>query len=698
MCVSCGNSGKNEDNPDRHSRIENLLDEAEATFSLNDISALRYCRKAIRLSVENENKNLTGKSYLYYGTTLKNLNRPVPAKKSFETALEYLSDGGDKELLAACYSRLAQIHLDNCDYLQAYELFTKGREIAEKISSIKVLKQIYTNIAVVFTKIGNYNKALEYTYKAIELYDEENNEQQYLLIHNNVASLYNEYGKHDKALEVLNKIIGPAADLNDSFATAIIYSELADVYMSLDSISKAKESIEISYNHIIPDQRFFPVFLKAYIMASKGRIFKKSNMLDSALIYLEKARKIYAENGHISGESDVLSDMASIAAGRKDYKLAKRLLFRSNDHALDVNYRRLASLNYEQLSEIYLRENNPEKALEYYKKHIALKDSLYNEKSNNKLMDLQISYETRKKEQENTSLRDMNSLQRNYFIAFAVLLILLIIVMFSRYKTKKKSLEALTGKNKIISAQNKDLDTLNNQLAEANATKDKFFLILSHELLNPVKWLDNVAKMLRDNYKNMPPEEIDRALAALWQSSSTSSQLLENLLTWSKIQVGRIELTKTNVRVYELIDELKNVFLTKLVEKKIGVSNNVDKDIILKTDRNMLYTVLRNVIDNAIKFSHENGEVLLWSEQENETLCIIVKDQGTGIKEADKSRIFDISKSFSTFGTKREKGSGIGLILCREYMNYAGGDIRIDSQEGKGTEIRLEIPLGTGMN
>ena len=672
-------------------KAKDLLKIAVELINTEDSLAFKYSLEALELSRQHENAALIGESFLLLGHSKKNLGQLDTAITLIKAAIKYLESENEKRLLARSYSKLAQIYLESCNYQRSYEYFKKGIEIAEEIDDISILKQLYTNISTVFIQIGNYDRSLEYLYKAMEVFKKGANDDQYILLRTNLVSLYNECGKYQEALKTAVQIKSEVENLNDSMSLAIIYNELSNTYLKLDNLEKANENIDKAFSYIVEDEKKFPPILKAYIYTSKGNIFKSMDELDSAIYYYQIAREIYASNRHISGASDILMLLASIDKERKNYSSAKKLLLESTKNALKVNYKRLAADNYKLLSDINSEEGNASKALEYYKKHIEIKDSLFNQRSDNRLLDLQISYETREKQQENTALKELNSLQRNYFIAIAVLMILLIIVILSRYKTKKRSVEALTEKNEIISVQNNNLDILNKQLSEANATKDKFFLILSHELLNPVKWMDNVAKMLRNQHNNMTDEELDQAIAALSQSSSTSTQLLDNLLTWSKIQVGRIEINNENVNVHDLLNEIENMFKAKLIEKHISIENHIANDLIINTDKQMLQTIFRNLIDNAIKFSYPGGNIIVSSSVENNRAVIKIRDFGTGIKESDRKKIFDISKSFSTFGTNREKGSGIGLILCKEYIAKSGGSLDINTNVDKGTEMILKI-------
>jgi signal transduction histidine kinase len=683
---ACDESSEKEENIEN---VENLLQIAEELLNVNDSLALKYSLKANDVSIRQDNNLMIGKSFLLIAECKKNTNDVDSAISSIGKAIYYLQMTQEKKLLAMAFSRLAQIYMQTCKYQESYEYFSKGIDLAEKINDDDLLKLLYTNVSVVFTKIGNYEKSLEFILKAMELYDKDENYQQYILLQSNLVSLYNEYGKYHEALKTILPLSKEVLDMNDSMSIAVIFSEISDTYLELDSLEKADENIDIAYSHIMDDENKFPPILKAYILASKGNIFKHRKNYDSALYYFDIAKDIYQANRHISGVSDILSQMANIASEKGEQNIAKKLLLESTNNARSANYKRLISDNYKLLSNIYSEEGNATKALEYYKKYSNLKDTLFNQQSNNKILDLQINYETKKKQQENKSLKELNTLQRNYFIALAILLIILVIVIFSRYNTKKKSLEILTSKNEIISEQNKNLDILNKELSEANATKDKFFLILSHELLNPIKWIDNVASMLKDKYKKMSPDELEQALSALSHSSSTSSQLLDNLLTWSKIQVGRIEIVQENVNVHNIVRELEKVFRAKLHDKKIGIENNIAKDFYIHTDKQMLITVLRNLIDNAIKFSHPNSYVVIAANYEDGKAVVKVRDNGLGIKESDRKKIFDISQSFSTFGTNKEKGSGIGLILCKEYLEKSGGTLSINPEINKGTELIL---------
>lgn len=230
------------------------------------------------------------------------------------------------------------------------------------------------------------------------------------------------------------------------------------------------------------------------------------------------------------------------------------------------------------------------------------------------------------------------------------------------------------------------------ELKEANATKDKFFSIIAHDLKNPFGALKNLTEILKDMYKEFSEEEKLEIINEMYKSSNKVYELLENLLTWSRSQRGKIEfqLEETNLKLItnnsiELLKEAAN-------KKNIKLTDLIPDDLEIKCDVNMITTVVRNLVSNAIKFTPENGEVKVFAEETENEVIIAVQDNGIGIAKEDIAKLFRIDVHHTTIGTSDEKGTGLGLILCKEFVDKHGGSIWVESELGKGTTFKFSIP------
>ncbi len=232
------------------------------------------------------------------------------------------------------------------------------------------------------------------------------------------------------------------------------------------------------------------------------------------------------------------------------------------------------------------------------------------------------------------------------------------------------------------------------QLNIANETKSKFLSIISHDLRSPVGSINSLTEMILENREILPVEEIYEFIEVIRQTSKTTYEQLENMLTWSRAQTNRLEFKPEPIDLNSFI--LQQIESSKYLSKKknILLDYKTGTERLIKADKNMLSTVLRNLLSNAIKFTLPNGSVSVESHQIGPELVeIVVSDTGIGIEPEKIKNLFNLGKSSSTFGTENEKGSGLGLLLCKEFVEKNGGNIRVKSQPGKGTNISFTLPL-----
>lgn len=231
------------------------------------------------------------------------------------------------------------------------------------------------------------------------------------------------------------------------------------------------------------------------------------------------------------------------------------------------------------------------------------------------------------------------------------------------------------------------------QLVELNASKDKFFSIISHDLRSPFNSMLGFAQLLIEHFDRYSREEIKQKVDRIRTSAESLYALLENLLTWSRIQRGAMEHNPEQLDLSELVDDTLDLFTSKAEEKQIQLIKSVTDGLSVYADYNMIHTVLRNLVSNAIKFTTGGGSISLAATQTNEHIVeIAVTDTGTGIKAEDLCKLFRIDVQYTNPGTQGEKGTGLGLNLCKDLVEKNGGAIWVDSELGKGTTFRFTLP------
>ncbi len=271
------------------------------------------------------------------------------------------------------------------------------------------------------------------------------------------------------------------------------------------------------------------------------------------------------------------------------------------------------------------------------------------------------------------------------FIFMSIVLGVLAIISVYSFLVKLKT-------NKILEEKNHQLEDANRRLIESqrnlellNETKDKFFSIIAHDLRNPFNPLLSLTELLHEDYDELSDEERKEYIREIRDGAKRLYDLLENLLQWSLSQTKKSEFTQTRLDMADIVD--KNIALLKInAEKKnIRISNNVRKDTFVYADENMINSVIRNLLNNALKFSPENSEISVNCTDKGDKYQISVKDEGVGIKPEFIDKIFDFGFSKTKINKSKEKGSGLGLILCKEFVEKNNGEIWVESEVGVGS-------------
>lgn len=239
----------------------------------------------------------------------------------------------------------------------------------------------------------------------------------------------------------------------------------------------------------------------------------------------------------------------------------------------------------------------------------------------------------------------------------------------------------------------KELKEREKQLEELIATKDKFFSIISHDLKNPFATISGFAKLLLEDYSNFGDEEREYFLRLIIQSSDNTYKLLENLLLWSKVQVGKMHSNLEKVYIADIINDEVSQLRSMADKKNIQINVSLTNNLSISLDKFMISTVLRNLITNAIKFTPKSGLISINAEEKNNKIKVSVKDNGVGIDNDNISKLFKTTEKFSLQGTEQEEGSGLGLILCKEFIDLHKGEIWVESQKGKGTCFTFSLPI-----
>ncbi len=254
--------------------------------------------------------------------------------------------------------------------------------------------------------------------------------------------------------------------------------------------------------------------------------------------------------------------------------------------------------------------------------------------------------------------------------------------------------------NKIMSVQkakelaliNEKLNQREKELQKINANKDKFFSIISHDLRSPFTALLGFAEFLVNEIDTLSKEEIKEFAENIYKSASGTFALLENLLQWSRLQTSNIEFQPETYSLTEQLERVCEIYKVNSLQKNIKLQTNIEPGLTVFADQNMVETVMRNLLSNAIKFTPRHGSITVEAFNRKRDVVVKVRDTGIGMPKDKLDKLFVIGENTTTEGTENEKGTGLGLLLCKEFVENNSGKLTVKSKPGEGTEFTFTLP------
>ncbi|MFC2114000.1 tetratricopeptide repeat protein [Bacteroidota bacterium] len=606
-------------------------------------SALSILIQAVEISKRIGKLKLTARSYAAMGKIYFRKGNNLESSNYYTKALDLYKKVGDEKELAEAYYNLGNTYYNLGNYNNASENYIASLKISEKIKDSTGIAKSYSSIAFFYNKTKDFTNALKYHEKALDIFTATNNAEGIAFATNNIGNIYLLLDDLDKAEEYYQRSLKMKQESNMSQRSILItLHNLGEVYMG---VSKPVKALEYYNKSLQIGQEIGDIFSSAYIHYNISLVYDKLKNHDRLLYHLEKALTLAKQSN------------------------ATELILKIND----------------KYSEYYEETGNYKLAYEFLKQNYIAKDTILPEEFKTKVAQYEVSkVETEnmllKKESEIQALKSIKQKnQNNFLIAFSILIIVLIIVLYSRYLLKKRT-------NNLLELKNSELEL-------ANTTKDKFFAIVSHDLKNQLTAFQNISSVLAENFSSIAEEKKHHLILRINTAANTLYGVLENLLTWSSAQLKGVEFNPSDIHVKSLcertIDELK----LNAEKKRIKVNCEIPEQLTVFTDENMLKTVIRNLCNNAIKFSHEDSGIRLTGEVQDARLTFSVIDQGIGLNKDDLQKLFRIDVNHKEIGSGKDKGAGLGLVITKEFVERMEGEIKIKSEPGKGSTFSFSLPL-----
>lgn len=585
-----------------------------------------------------------------------------------EKACDLYAATGDSSYLTGCYNNLGVYYSYGNEQKKSLEYFIKALNLAEKLNETYSLSEAYYNIGTFYEYIDENRLALQYYEKALEIDTSLNNNE-------NISWSYLNLGNINLKLH-----------------------RFEDAFENLVKARKTHTKVKDQYSNIQLNISFAYYFLE-----------KKKP--DSAKVYIDKAKEIYRKHKFERLKADIIVAEADLLLARKQYAQSLKLY----DKAIGI-YKQQNTTDglydiYAGKAKAYEKTGHPDKAYLALQKANQKNDETkpneiakilgefeQKEAIKEKLKNYRLEQDLIAQKQKTDLLRVRSKFRYALLsIIFLVILVVLTIYLYAIKKRNNKMLEAnlvtINRQKLLLEKQYQMLEASKKKLSELNATKDKFFSIIAHDLKNPFATVIWLSEIILNYEKVKNPDQLDELIQRIYQTASTGHNLLENLLEWSRSQTGNIELHPKEVSVGEVVNKNICFFQEILKEKKIKIVTHDLMNYKVFADINMVNFVVRNVLNNAIKFSFPEGKIELSVQQKDSFNIVHVQDYGIGMNFNTLSKLFKIGEVAKKTGTAGERGTGLGLILCKEFVNKNGGEIWVESTEGKGSRFAFSLPV-----
>ncbi len=635
-------------------------------------------------------------TFIYLAEIYQIQNDDSLSQKYFNYSLEFADTGLDS---AQIFTRYGLFNWRKGSFKSALRNFEEALKIRSKSNDQELIASSLNNIGSVYWKRGNYKEALKRFTEALKIRERINEIAGLTTLYGNIGSIYQKLKYYEKAEEYFNRSKNIADSINYKFGKAYSRYNLGILFLELENFEKALDYFQASLviSSSIPERNLM-VMTKNYI----GLVFEKTKHPKEALKNFEDALDYARENKDQFSEAEILKNMAAILIKLSEEQLALNYINRSLNIAEKENLKELIKDNYYLKYEIFESRGERLPALESYKVFSEMRDSIFNDQIVNSTANLLIRYEIEKTESENKLLKREKELSeaeleneknlRAMLLVISVLAIGIVIILILLYRFKSKTSEKIKNQKIELEKLNLRLNEQNAILKEMNESKDKLFSIVAHDIRNPFSAIQGYSEVLYNDHKELSREEIKTFAGYLNEASNSLLGLIQNLLDWARSQMKSIKVNYTDFNLNELIDRVIHAHESFAEIKDISIEKEILDNFSVYADYNMIDTVLRNLISNAIKFTPENGKVKISVIKKFDQCEISVKDTGVGMSELIINKILNTNKPLSTKGTNNEGGTGLGLLLCKEFINKNNGVFTIESKIGEGSTFKFVLP------
>lgn len=656
--------------------LESLM--LDLTFQENDTTKVNTSLKIIKILYDTQD----------YDRALKFVRKT----EEISEALNY-----QKGVANVIYYK-ALIYNKKDDYINALNQYKRAKSLFTTLQDIISIAKVNSQLGVIEIERGHYNTGLKYALSGIKILEQKQLNSELSSTYKSLAKAYQNNGSIEKAIDYNLKSLEIEELTNDKNGLIISNKNLAQLYLKKEDYNKAIRYFENALNYTNGNN----LELKAEILPELGGAYIKNENYKIAADNLAEAIKLNRSLNKTNGILMSLNNLGELNYLKKNFRTAENQLLEAGKIGRSSNNKVALLQNYRLMKSLDSTKGDFESAFAWQREYFKIKNSLDAEKilfkpvveepeiieevltaNNNSII----------VNQPTEGMVNKKSLDRLKLVfyallaAFAVVLVFFVLFYMKR-KGRVKYTRDLEAKNKKIELQNEAILEQSKHLESINKVKDKLFSIVSHDLKDSLTSTKGFIDLLKEG--QLSQEEFHNLLPELSENANNASLLLFNLLNWSKSQMQSLEPKPSLFDVQEVfLDKIKLVE-QKMQIKGILLIDNTLRDFVY-ADRSMIEIVIQNLLANAVKFCRTGDTIKISNTISNGNAIISVSDTGIGISIENQNKLFN-SSTFSTIGTSNEKGTGLGLTICKELIELNEGRIWVDSEINKGSTFFVELP------
>ncbi|WP_353779806.1 ATP-binding protein [Winogradskyella sp. 3972H.M.0a.05] len=590
----------------------------------------------------------------------------------------------------------ALIYTARDDYYNAIDNYTKSKKFFQQLSDTLGIAKVNNSIGLIEIKRGNYLVGLRSSLSAIEIFEDRDLKGELSKAYNNLAEAYYNTDQIDKALEFNIKALEVREQLEDSTGIKISIKNIAQLYSMRKEHRKAIEYYEKVLALLDPDT---DQTLRGEVLPRIGDEYLQFREFDKAAEYLIQGLRYNRRVDNKDGILRSLNSIGNLNLQRRNYRTAEGQLNEAYNIALQIDNKDELLKNYKLHVKLDSTKGFFQNAFFWQNKYYDLKTELDKAKQPKLALDVDpndleepIEEETAV-ENKNTDKNISERIDKLKWLAYALVgLLALTIVVFlvnnARRQREKEHTKNLESERRILQKENDTYLEQVTNLEEINKVKDRLFSIVSHDLKDSISSIKAFIDLLKED--SITKKEFYKLIPELSENADNASLLLFNLLNWSKSQMQNLESKPELFNIKDVFETKIALVEQKVEQKRIVLIDESQSDFVY-ADRSMIEIVIQNLITNAVKFSRVGDVITVSSQEVNGNIIFCVEDTGVGISKENIDKLFG-NEAFTTIGTKNEKGTGLGLTICKELVELNKGRIWVESQIGVGSKFFVELP------